>query len=187
MGYIEFLESHLGEIQIGWSIDEDCNNLPYHVVRYVGGPFDNTKTHSTIGLSKTLYHGGLDGKHIRFELFILTPNFFGDRNIPALLQQAAKPCIEHNQVYLKGEIIRYKGVLFEGYNMEALYVTHPAYFHEDFDIYWGEEGIPIVQIWLVPITSKEAEFIRQNGWSKFEDLLIEKDPDLLDFSRGSIV
>lgn len=41
--------------------------------------------------------------------------------------------------------------------------------------------------WLIPITSKEAEFIRQNAWEEFEDKLEELDPDLIDFKRENII
>ena len=42
-------------------------------------------------------------------------------------------------------------------------------------------------VWLVPIHSSEHEFVRRHGWSAFEELLQERDPDLFDPLRPSIV
>ncbi len=42
-------------------------------------------------------------------------------------------------------------------------------------------------VWLIPITAREAEFIKLEGWSRFEDILVEKNPDFGDLNRASVV
>lgn len=127
------------------------------------------------------------GKRIRHELFLVSYSDFGDQNIPGILQQVAQLAIDRKTAYLHGDIIGPYGKMFENLEMEALYVTLPVYFPDSFFVYSGEDNIQIVQAWLIPITFKEANFIKQNGWEKFEDLLEELDPDLIDFTRPSII
>jgi hypothetical protein len=74
--------------------------------------------------------------------------------------------------------------MFDSSQFEALYVTNSGYFPDSFMRYFiiNDETV-IVQPWLIPITSKEADFINLNGWGKFENVLEEIDPDLLDFIK----
>ena len=60
----------------------------------------------------------------------------------------------------------------------------PAYFPDDFATFEGGHD-PIVIAWLVPISRAEASFVAQRGWGAFEDVLVEQNPDLTDFYRGS--
>ncbi|MEV6873316.1 suppressor of fused domain protein [Amycolatopsis sp. NPDC051128] len=41
-------------------------------------------------------------------------------------------------------------------------------------------------VWIVPISRREAEFVSVNGWQRFESLLAEYDPDLLDLHREEL-
>lgn len=77
--------------------------------------------------------------------------------------------------------------MFENSILEALYVSIPVYFPNSFHVYEPDDDIPIVQAWLIPITANEANFIKKNGWSKFEDILEKVDPDLIDFERSSVI
>ncbi len=71
--------------------------------------------------------------------------------------------------------------------MEALYVAIPVYFPDASQLYEPVEGDPIVLAWLVPVTATEARFAKEHGYDAFEDLLVEKDPDLRDLGRAAIV
>lgn len=69
-----------------------------------------------------------------------------------------------------------------------MYATAPVYFPDSFhEFEVGDGDVPIIQVWMVPITEQEAKFVLKNGWSKFEDLLEEIDPDLIDFHRKSLI
>lgn len=186
MTYIEYLEKHLGEIKYGWSKDSSGKIQPYDVVKYNKGPFEGTVTYSTLGLSKIPLKSRMSDKTIRYELFFVAYGSFGDKNIPGILQQVANQNISSGEAYLRGDLLGPKGKLFNGLDLEALYVSTPVYFPETFEVY--EDGdTPIVQVWLIPLTKKEAEYIKNNGWSKFEDILELNDPDLIDFTRKSII
>jgi Suppressor of fused protein (SUFU) len=70
--------------------------------------------------------------------------------------------------------------------MEALYVTLPVYFPNEF-FTSEEESHTVVIAWLVPISASEAHYIVHHGWADFEDRLAEQDPDLTDFGRQPIL
>ncbi|MDQ0418971.1 hypothetical protein J2Z48_003195 [Croceifilum oryzae] len=180
--YIDFLESHLGEIEAGTSKIEG-----FQVARFTKGPFPGTVTYSTLGMSHHYLKSPVSNKEIRMELFFVSYSEPEYDNIPGILEQVGREALEKHQAYLAGEVIGPRGKLFEGTQLEALYVAMPVYFPDSFHVFYPENDIPIVQAWLVPITSAEAGFIRKNGWSKFEDILEKVDPDVIDFNRSSVV
>jgi hypothetical protein len=185
--YIKFLEEHLGMIQYGWNKDADGRNLPFQVVKYEKGPFPGTVTYSTLGLNLHYLKDARSEKRIRHELFLVAEGNFGDKNIPGILQQVGLEALNSHLAYLRGQVIGPRGKLFTDSELEALYVSMPVYFPDSFHIFHDNGDIPIVQAWLIPITSNEAKFVMERGWSKFEDILEEIDPDLIDFKRTSII
>lgn len=185
--YIEFLERHLGEIEYGWSKDENGNVLPFQTIRFKGGPFPGTVTYSTLGLSNQGLTSKVSGKLIRQELFFVSYSSFGDRNIPGILQRAGKVACESKHAYLRGEVVGPYGPLFDDLEMEGLYVSSPVYFEDSFGQFDLDENISYIQSWVFPITKKEAIYIKQNGWDRFEDMLEGINPDLIDFTRASII
>ena len=69
--------------------------------------------------------------------------------------------------------------------MEALYVAHPTYFPDEFgECSSGGHAMRI--LWLVPISRPEAQYVRDRGWSAFEDQLVERQPDLTDLLRPTM-
>jgi hypothetical protein len=185
--FIQFLEKHLGPIECGWTKDENGQEHSVGIVKYNEGPFLGTKTYSTLGLNKHSLTSHVSGKEISQEVIFVSYAEFGDQNIPAILQQVSKIALKSGNAFLRGDVIGPYGSLFEDSNLEALYVTIPVYFPDSFAIFKEADMKSIVMAWIIPITSKEAEFIRQNGWEEFEDKLEELDPDLINFYRESIV
>lgn len=186
--YIDYLEDHLGAIECGWSADADGNKLPFQIVKFSKGPFPDTVTYSTLGLSDVQLPSPVSNQRIRHELILVSYTSFGDGNIPGVLQRVGLDALKNGRPYLRGDVIGPYGTLFESTQLEALYVTMPVYFSDSFFTFDADESdIPIVQAWVVPITRKEANFVKQQGWSKFEDMLENSDPDLVDFHRASII
>ncbi|MFK4085749.1 hypothetical protein ACI2LF_16690 [Kribbella sp. NPDC020789] len=66
--------------------------------------------------------------------------------------------------------------------MEALYVAGLVYFPDELAAV-QEADRQVVIVWMVPITCGEAEFVA----AEFEELLVERDPGLMDLSRRSVV
>lgn len=186
VNYIGFLEEHLGEIEYGWSKDSEGKELSFQVVKYKGGPFPGCVTYSTLGLSREHLLSPVSGKQILQELIFVSYSNFGDNNIPGILQQVGTRAVESKSAYLRGDVIGPYGKIFNDSELQSLYVSLPVYFPDSFRTYYGEEDSPIVQTWLFPITLSEVNYIMKNGWDKFEDILAESDPDLIDFTRSSI-
>ena len=62
----------------------------------------------------------------------------------------------------------------------------PVLYDDDFATYGGTEP-PTVFVWLIPILAVEAEFVNDRGWSRFEDVLEEMNPDFGDLERRPVV
>ena len=185
--FIQFLEKHLGTIECGWSEDDNGEPLPVQIVKYTKGPFSGTKTYSTLGLNKVPLTSSVSGKPIWQELIFVSYFNIGNLNIPGLLAQVSQMALDSKTAFLRGDVIETYGPIFDDSNLEALYVSIPGYFPDSFDSFKVDDEKTIIMAWVIPITSNEAEFIRQNGWEEFEDKLEELDPDLIDFKRESII
>ncbi|WP_094710691.1 suppressor of fused domain protein [Hahella sp. CCB-MM4] len=49
------------------------------------------------------------------------------------------------------------------------------------------EADPIlVFVWLIPIYPEEQKFIREIGWSSFEELINDQQPDFFDLNRARV-
>lgn len=183
--FINFLEQHLGEIAYGWDQDENGDKLPFQVLKFNNGPSPGTCTFTTLGLSD---HGFTlnDEKVVYQELVFIAYAQLGNQNIPGILMQVGKSLLYQHQALLSGEVIGPYDDLLDQTNMQALYVTSPVYFTESFHYYKGKKKT-IVMAWLIPVTAGEAHFVIREGWNSFEDLLEQKDPDLVDFTRKSLI
>ena len=70
--------------------------------------------------------------------------------------------------------------------MDALYISCPFYFSDDFQVLEAEDNNVVFPL-LVPIYKSEAKNIAQNGWSKFEQFLVDNYVDnLWDLHRQEI-
>ncbi len=115
----------------------------------------------------------------------------GPRNLPGVLHQVAAKILQSHHALCRGDVVGPWGPLFAGATTDALYAANPVYFPESFWEYAPEGGEPgvrpgVAMVWLAPITASEADFVRAAGWERFEDALVEHDPDLLTFERPSM-
>lgn len=94
--------------------------------------------------------------------------------------------LEQNRACSLGDVIGPRGPLRAGATVSALYTAQPDYSPDSFGV-CETTPEPVVFAWMVPITDAEAAFVRAQGRDAFEDALFAADPDLLDFSRLSIV
>ncbi len=87
-----------------------------------------------------------------------------------------------------GSIIALKRPWTSGATAENLLVLPPYVFGPGFEVYEppGEER-RIVVLWLVPVTSSEARFVRRQGVQKFEELLQASEVNLVSRGRPPIV
>jgi hypothetical protein len=182
---VDHLETYLGPIVSGYSKDDEGKKLPFQIARFENAR-PRTVTLVTLGFSDIHLALGRDGRRVRQE-YLLTVNPKWDApNLPALLHQVAMEAYEKNSAYLRGQVLGPRGTLVAGTALEALYVAMPVYFPDAFHVYERVGAEPIVLVWLVPITASEAHFAKERGYDAFEDLLVERDPDLRDLGREAI-
>lgn len=178
--YPTFLERYLGIIQQGWKHDTDGNAMTFQLIQCKQGMLPNVITYGTLGLSHHLFQG------IRQELFIMVDENENQSFFPSILHQVAMMAYSTHRPFLRGEVIGPYGPMIPDSKMEAFYVAAPTYLPDEFHIYEDGTPPPIVQVWLVPISSSEANYVQEHGWDAFEDLLVEKQPDLLSFMRDEV-
>jgi len=178
---IDHPEHYLGEIEAGWSQNADGNKMPFQVARFPWGSGSATVSFATVGLSRHPLRSG-SGKDIRHELLMIVPDGLRDGPIPGLLQQIGTEALAADKPLLRGDVIGPRGELIAGSMMEAVYAAIPVYLPDDFAVYKGE-GEQVAVVWLVPISAREARYVKTRGWNEFEDLLVENDPDLTDVFR----
>lgn len=110
------------------------------------------------------------------------PAILREGPIPGILQDVALEARTAQLAILRGDVIGPRGPIVSGSEMEALYATTPNYFPVGFGT-CSEGSIAIAISWLVPISHGEAHFVMNRGWSAFEDLLSETQPNLVDIFR----
>jgi Suppressor of fused protein (SUFU) len=182
---VRHIEERLGPVQEGWRRDAEGKNVPFLVAR-LGGTKELPpgSYFSTLGLSDFPLRSRRSEKQIRMELLMTSKDAGGF--IPGVLQQVGRQLIESGSALLRGDVIGPRDPLAEGSELTALYAAIPVYFPPGMDGFESERTGEGVFVWLVPISTSEAEYIRTNGWSAFEDRLEEQDPDLADLRRRPI-
>jgi hypothetical protein len=183
---ISHIEQHCGVILHGWSSDPDGNKAAVQVVQTKGGPSTDATTFTTLGLSNHLLTSVSD-RRVRQELVMPCRADSVPGNLPALLQQVASEALGSHAAYLRGQVIGPRGALFPGSALSALYVAIPVCFPDSFASVDIGNSRTVIFAWLVPIASSEADFVQSNGWDVFEERLIKQNPDLLDYTRRTIV
>jgi hypothetical protein len=183
---IEHFERQLEAIQGGWSVDPDGNEMPFQIVRFARGSGDGTIAFATLGLGRYPLLSPTTGRTIRQEFLLLASADLVNEPFPSLLQEVGEEAVRGGRAFLRGDLVGPRGPLIPKSHLEALYVTVPVYFPDEFAT-CDSADVPVVIAWLVPVTVAEARYIDSEGWEAFEDRLVEQDPDLVDFGRKSIV
>ncbi len=181
--FIDHIEKYLGTIQTGWKTSPDGQPMDFQVIECLGGQIAQARVFSTLGLSDFPLRSAVTDKIIRHELLIAVPESFGERNIPALLQQLGSDALKRGSAYLAGEVIERSGPIFSGKPFQAFYTAIPIILPEEFRGYTFDDGSQMVFAWMAPITMLEAAYVRSKGWSKFEQLLEARNADLVDLDR----
>ncbi|MCB0918705.1 MAG: suppressor of fused domain protein [Actinobacteria bacterium] len=183
---VEHLERHLGPISYGWATEADGERLPFQVARFDLVPIQGVTAYSTVGFGRFPLHSTASGSRMRLELLMMVQADQADGPFPAILQDLAGELLSSGHAILRGDVIGPRGPLISGSDMQALYAARPVYLPDEFATAY-EDGESVNIVWMVPITEDEAVFVADQGWSAFEDLLVERDPELTDFNRSSLV
>jgi hypothetical protein len=177
-GLVEHLEAHLGDIAGEWTADPDGNDLPFRIVHYAGAGPQATEVFSTLGLSD--YELGELGA--RVELLMIAPARLTAGTVPPILLHAGSLPLDAGEAPDLGDIYTAVDELAEVSPMDALYVGRPLYQPAGFNPF-DNGGQRVVFWWLIPVYDVEAEFVEDEGWEAFEQLMWELDVDPADFTR----
>jgi hypothetical protein len=188
-GIVQHMERYLGEAKGGWSTYENGQSAPFQVVQFGEVPGETGWTAlATLGLNQYPTRSAKSGKDVRQELVLVLPTASAPGPFPSVLQQIGTQVVRSGDAVLRGEFLELEppGPFVPGSGLTAFYATFPSYLPDGFDTYRGPE-FDVVFVWVIPIAPSELAFVKSAGWSKFEDLLVEQDPDLLDLHRSPLV
>jgi Suppressor of fused protein (SUFU) len=188
MDLISHIERYLGAIQGGWKDNSSEHGIS--IASFKNTPCETVNTFLTLGLSKHVL-ALTDSKQVRHELV-----FSADETVPGtlvgslLLSISEFLLVNHTSVH-RGQVIRLpvnfvKNIGFDSnFEFDAIYCSNPVYFDDRFACY-TESDPPTVMVLLIPIYNIEADFIDNNGWGLFEDILEKDDPDLFSLDRKPV-
>jgi hypothetical protein len=106
--------------------------------------------------------------------------------VASFLSTFANSIVSSGRGLLRGDVIGPSGPIILGSLLNSVYSAIPMIFPERFFVFEGTVPETIFP-WVIPIHEDEANYIRANGWIKFEELLEQENPELWDLSRKSII
>lgn len=183
MDIAKHIEDHLGPISWGWK-EKSASDLP-QVVAVKNEPWDGVTTFSSLGLSSHVLHLP-SNKDVRQEFIFGDTGQLSTEFVTSLILWMCECALESQTAVSRGQTIRLPGEMTKSASFKALYCAIPVVY-EDALATFAKSDPATVFVWLVPIKGPEADYVESNGWDKFEELLEERDPDLFDTARASIV
>mgnify|MGYP001179501563 CR=1 FL=1 len=163
----------------------DENNVSnVDILSTIDRPYEGVTSHSTIGLSDYSIGYSVDEKPLRVEIVGAIATMFD--LFPNILSTCAFNMINTKLSITHGEI--FKGVIKMYYpdsEMEHVLFTSP--------FLWGKlNSLDLIDkkvTWLlaVPISTKELLYAEKEGTEALEDLFEEKDIDIFNISRKSVI
>lgn len=161
---LDFFETHLGSFSDAWKLSKEKYNL--QVLRFKNQPFVGVDTYITLGLS----HYPLKQRSnstIKQELLISVKNNYSKEQIASFLLSFAESILDSSKALMRGEVVGPGKNIIDKVKCNAIYVTLPVFFGDDFSSYINKED-EIIMCWLLPITEKDTDYIKNSGWNKFE-------------------
>lgn len=178
---IDHIENSLRQIKYGWKSSKN----EVMVGLFTDHPCQGAVTFTTIGLSHHLLESN-SGKQFHEELLFTMYDRYPYEPIADLLISISEKILSSHLPLLRGDTLRLSNPIIHRNCMTGLYATNPVVFNESITVYSG--SVPsTVFVWLIPIHSTEIQFVQSHGWSRFEDKLEERNPELLDLNRSTIV
>jgi|ERR1051325_1815693 hypothetical protein len=182
---IDHLEEHLGAPARTFEPLSPRDHRPFQVISFEGTPFPDATTLVTAGLSARPREQS-KGHNIRQELVAATYRSRDEEELAAVVDAIGREVLTRDSALLRGEVVGPAGPIFAGSTIEAFAYTSPWYWSDEFSRFSGLSPA-VLMIWLLPLTTAEAGYVRQHGIDRFEVEINEQVPDLLDFRRPSIV
>lgn len=171
---IRHIEDYLGTISYGFgrTLNQPLTEL---YVAAVLGKYD-FNTYVTLGLSEC----DLNYKSL-FELVFVCRKESGEaeQEIADFLFWFAAMLILQKKALKRGEAICLNRQICSFSQINAVYIAAPFYFDDGFQVLTHQPKSVVFPL-LVPLYHQEAVRIRETGWQRFEDYLLENNVDNLD-------
>lgn len=151
---INHVEKYIGTISHG-SKSDSGSQYKLNIAAIPSSPNSDLKTYITLGLSKH----DLNYKS-RFEILFVCSLKYDENQIFPFLRWLAETIIENKKILLRGQVIYLPRSIVDSTKMDALYVSAPFYFDDDFQVCYGEY-YNIVFPLLVPLYKQEAELVEK--------------------------
>ena len=145
--------------------------------------YSATNIYASIGLNE--FDGGITSENIsvRIELIAVAPaesDYMGN-----VVASAAFEIID-NGSFAYGDVIQnVVGAYCPDTDLKHAVLVSPVYWEEYTPFVEGE--ISVSWLMMIPVTTDEMLYIRSNGINSFEKLLAEKQVDILDLQRPSVI
>ena len=185
---IDHLERRLGQLTAGWKGTAREGLPTVNVGCFTGGVFADTTGYATVGLSRVPLHNPGRDRHLFLEFIAAEhgPDDISRSMFPRALEFVASRCLDTREAVLRGEVIPLPEYIIRGSRFTSLYTALPVYYDAEFKSVVVENGDAIAIAWLIPLTSREAQFVADHGWGQFEGELLKHDPDLMDMNRKTV-
>lgn len=181
------LEDVLGPCVGSWDRQASGTQVSVPLARF-DGPFLGATTIATVGLSqhvlKQYAHPHTD---LRQELLWGAWTRFSSSAVLSRVEDLAELAIKSGVAFQRGECRDYGSPVFPGSPLTGLYFALPGYYPERLTLLEGAHREPVIFMWVVPVSGAEAQLVRKEGWKILEDLFVQRDPDLFDLRRDSLV
>jgi hypothetical protein len=177
----EHLDKNLGiqDDQSIWSYKE----MGFWILKYDDQPQKQACSYITAGLGRHLLEQE-SGQKIRQELLFTIWEEYTVNKPEDKLASLSLDFLDRHIPIPNHQVIPWEDGVFENYDFSAVYCTGARQMPEEFEMIEAEPNL--IFVWLIPIYPTEQKFCKEYGWSKFEDLINEQQPDFFNLERDVI-
>jgi hypothetical protein len=175
------IENFLGPIKQGWAWQEA---LGLSTALFDDQPAPGEYAIATLGFSRHVLDLP-DGRRVRLEFLLIANKLYDPSPLAGALMRFAMSFVGSGQAPVCGDVFGPGPELASGSAKTHLYCTVPSIFPEGLAQLSGTDPDTIF-VWVVPISGREADFVRAVGWRAFEDRLEAENAALADLHRCEI-
>lgn len=186
MSLIDHFERRLGRISDGSARKIDGAQIAH----YENGRFRDVESWSTLGMSRHILTLRETASRYVLEVFLAARKLPDPPTVDVgrCVEWIAGEMIGRHEARIRGDVQQLPGPVHPSSKLDHMYFANPVYYDENFYSFELEpNGQSAGIVWLVPVGPREANFVREYGWRRFEEELERVDPDLFDLTRNEIV
>lgn len=186
MRLIDHFERRLGRISGGSAHKIDG----VQIAHYENGRFRDVESWSTLGMSRhILTVRGTENRYV-LEVFLAVRKLpdMGTADMGKCVEWVAGEMVGRHEARIRGDVQKLPSPIHPASVLDHLYFANPVYYDEDFySVELEPDGQSAGIVWLIPVGPREAKYVREHGWQRFEEELERVDPNLFDLTRDQMV